>query len=367
MNPIYLDNNATTMLDPSVKEVMEPFFSSHFGNANSPHLFGTDTHEALDIASNQIYNALNLDDEDTFVVTSGATESINTVHKSILFDFLQQENKKKNKIITTSFEHSASDKSLQFLKSFGIEIIEVPIKDDNIDLDIFKEIFNPDETLLISMIYAQNETGVIVPLHEIANIAQQYKVPIHSDATQCVGKMGLDLQEIPLDYISLSAHKFHGPKGVGGLYIKKNAPLTPLFHGGNQMGGFRAGTLNTAGIVGLGKAIQIATETKEQNIQHIKSLKQKFEEELLAMGAHIYGATQDRLCNTTFMSLPSVDHDYIVWHLNKNQIAAATGSACTSQILSKTKLQRQGVRFSLSKYSSENDIDQTLECLKKLL
>lgn len=370
MNYIYLDNNASTMIDPKVFDKMSPYLKDHYGNPNSTHYFGEMTHEGLNVASDQFYKYLNIGEEDTFVVTSCATESINTVHKSILFDFLnsKNKNKSKNKIITTSFEHPASAKSLEYLKNFGIEIIELPIKNDSISIDDFKEVFNSEEILLVSLIYAHNETGVILPIKDLAKIIHNSDVPIHIDATQAIGKIDVDVQDLNIDFLSCSAHKIHGPKGVGGLYIKQNRIITPLLHGGTQMGGFRAGTLNTAGIIGFGEALELAAESLNFFNTEILSLRQHLEEFLLTLpDSTIHGYSSDRIANTIFVTTPTIDSDYMVWYLNKNNISISSGSACSSQQLKKTTQKTPGVRFSLSRFTTKSEIDKTIECIKKLL
>ncbi|MGL4561548.1 MAG: cysteine desulfurase family protein [Brevinema sp.] len=367
MEHIYLDNNATTPLDPCVKKAMNPYMVDIFGNPNSQHEFGTATHQGINTASDQIYHYLNIHENDTFVMTSCATESINTIHKSILFQFLNQKNKQKNKVITSSLEHPASQKSLEFLTQFGIEIVKLPEKHDSIEINDFNTIFDPETTLLVSLIYAHNETGVILPIPEITKILQKDNIPIHIDATQAVGKIPVNIQELGINYLSCSAHKFHGPKGIGGLYIKDNSFITPLFHGGNQMGGFRAGTLNTPGIVGFGKALELAVTNMDHLNSHTLSLTKELEKFLLSINGHIYGINQPRLPNTIFVNIPYIDHDYMAWHLNKHNIAVSTGSACTSYQKERTKSLVQGVRFSLSRFSTENEIDKTIECIKSLL
>ena len=371
MPAIYLDNNATTRIDPLVVDAMMPYFEDKYGNPNSPHSFGEDTHEAIDKASDQIYKALNARDKDTIVITSGATESINTVHKSFLFDYLKNKGSK-NQILTSSLEHSAVKESLKHLAEFGLEIVEVPHKDFVISMSDVTACFNPDKTLLISMMYANNETGAILPIPEIGALAQEHNIPFHSDATQGVGKVPINLQELHIDYMSFSAHKFHGPKGVGALYLRDKAPLVPLLHGGNQMGGFRSGTLNTAYIVGMGEAIALATEDMELKTEKIVSLRDKLEDFILAKSPSsvIRGKNVSRIPNTSFIHFPHLDTQRVAWLLNKQGIAISNGSACSTQSLNSTpsdQLKAQGCRFSLSRFTREEEIDKTIAYLSKIL
>ena len=253
---VYLDNNATTMIDPEARELMLPFLNEKFGNPNSLHDFGSETHPALRKAMDQLYTALNAKDSDDIIITSCATESNNWVLKGIYFDKIITG--EKDNIITTSVEHPAIGETCSFLETLGVKIIRLGVNTDgNINLDELKEKIN-DKTALVSIMWANNETGTIFPIREAAEIAHAHGALFHTDATQAVGKIKVNVQKEDMDFMSFSGHKFHAPKGVGALFIKDSIPLTSLLHGGEHMGGRRSGTLNVAGIVAMGKAIEIA-------------------------------------------------------------------------------------------------------------
>jgi len=369
MKKIYLDSNATTPLDPIVLQAMLPYLSEYFGNPNSLHLFGEETYNAINVACDQLYTQLNILDKDNIIITSGATESINTVYRSILDTYLKNNNLNKNQIITSPFEHPSSSKCLEYLSEYGIEIITLPSINDNISLEYFQKIFNPDKTLLVSLVFADSETGVILPIKEIAKITQKHNTLLHTDATQVIGKIPINIQELGCDFLSFSAHKFHGPKGIGGLYIKNNTPFTPLLYGGGQMGGYRAGTLNTSHIIGMGKALEIANNHIGYLNTKIASYRNRFEDFITTIpNTIIYGKSQNRIPNTSFIHFSHIDKDYLAWHLNKKNIAISTGTACTSKnIHNKIDLQKQGVRFSLSRNTTEDDINITIQAIKNLL
>ena len=367
---IYLDNNATTPIDPDVLTTMKPYLEQLFGNPNSSHNIGIATHEALSLASDQLYEALNIPEKDTLIMTSSATESINTVHKSILFDFIKNKNNTKTQIITSSVEHSAVQKSLAYLKEFGIEIISLPPIDNSVSLESFKEHFNPEKTLLVSIGLVNSETGIIQPIKEIAKLCHKHNVLIHTDATQAIGKIPVDIQDLDVDYLSFSGHKFHAPKGIGALYIKDSSPLNPLLHGGAQMGGFRSGTLNVAGIIAMGEALKIATQKLDLHSKNMLQLRDQFEGFLSQIpDCIIYGKDQARIPNTTFFNIPKIDHDYLAWYLNNNNICVSTGSACTTKTIdssSKTD-SHKGVRVSLSRFTNLEDVTTLITVISTLL
>ena len=366
---IYLDNNATTPIDPTVLTTMQPYLEQIFGNPNSSHNIGLATHEALALASDQLYEALNIPEQDTLIMTSSATESINTVHKSILFDFIKNKNSK-TQIITSSVEHSAVRKSLAYLGEFGIEIITLPAINNSVSLESFQEHFNPEKTLLVSIGLVNSETGIIQPIKEIAKLCHEHNILIHTDATQAIGKIPVDIQDLNVDYLSFSGHKFHAPKGIGALYIKNSSPLNPLLHGGDQMGGFRSGTLNVAGIIAIGEALKIATKKLDLYSDNMLQLRGQLEVFLSQIpDCIIYGKDQLRIPNTTFFNIPQIDHDYLAWYLNNNNISVSTGSACTTKTIdpsSKTDSYK-GVRVSLSRFTSLEDVTTLINVISTIL
>ncbi|MGL5956053.1 MAG: cysteine desulfurase family protein [Brevinema sp.] len=360
---IYLDNNATTTIDPLVLSAMQPYLKDLFGNPNSNHCVGESVQEGLAQASDQLYYFLNINTKDTLVITSCATESINTVHKSFLLEFLKNPSSK-NQIITSPLEHSAVKKSLEFLQNFGIEIINLPIENNSYTVESFLKYYNPNTALLVSLAFVNSETGIIHPIEQIAKLCDH--TPIHCDATQAIGKIPVDMTTLGVDYLSFSGHKLHAPKGIGGLIIKDQASCIPLLHGGGQMGGFRSGTINPASIVALGEALRLSIEYMDNtSIIELRNILEDFLQTI--PNCTIYGKHQQRIPNTTFFYIEHIDSDYLVWHLNNNKIAVSTGSACKSQQLSGTNTNLKGVRISLSRFTTQDEINQLIDCLKTIL
>ena len=253
-----MDNNATTMVDTQVKAEMDPFFVEKYGNPNSLHAFAGETHPSIKIAMEKIYAGIHAPKEDSVVITSCATESNNWVLKSIYFQYILTG--RKNHIIVSEVEHPSVIATAKFIESMGCKVTYLPINAEGlIEAQSVRDVITP-KTALVSVMWANNETGAIFPVEEIGQICEENKVLFHTDAVQAIGKTPVDVQSFNVDYLTFSAHKFHGPKGVGALYIKKGRELTPLFHGGSQMGGHRSGTLNVAGIVGMGKAMEQAVD-----------------------------------------------------------------------------------------------------------
>jgi cysteine desulfurase len=256
---VYLDNNATTMIDPKVLAEMEPFLKEKYGNPNSLHKFGAGTHPKMLEVLDYLYDGIGAADEDDIVITANATESNNWVLKSVWIDMILGGDKKH--IITTEVEHPSITATCQFLETQGVEVSYLEVNEDGVlEAKTVKDAIRED-TALVSVMWGNNETGKLFPIKEIGTICQSAGVLFHSDATQAIGKVKVDVQDYGVDMISFSAHKFHGPKGIGGLYIKKSVNLSPLMHGGEQMGGRRAGTVDVASMVGMGKAMQMATST----------------------------------------------------------------------------------------------------------
>jgi cysteine desulfurase len=375
MNRIYLDNNATTIVDPKVKDAMDPFFCQMYGNPNSLHDFGTEVHPFMRIAFDRLYTGINANDDDDVIITSCATEGNNTIIKSVYYQLIR--NNKKSEIVTTQVEHPCVIHSCQFLESLGVKVTYLPVNNEGIvDGDILREHIHPDRTALVSIMWANNETGLIFPIRELATLCKEKGVLFHTDAVQAIGKLKVDVQDVPVDFLTYSAHKFHGPKGVGGMYVRKGNSITPLLHGGEQMGGKRAGTVNTAGLIGMGLALELAVENLEYELTEVRRLRDKLEDEILAIkGTHVIGRREIRTPNTILTSVKGVEGEAMIWDLNKNGIAASTGSACASESLEPNptfvamniddELAHTGIRLSLSRFTTEQEIDYTIEVLKK--
>lgn len=371
---VYLDNNATTMLDPKAKELMDLYFCEKYGNPNSLHVFGTEIHNIIRESFNHLYEGINARDEDDIIITSCATESNNWVLKGVYFDILRFG--EKNHIITTEVEHPAILSTCKFLEDLGVEVTYLPIGENGVlEIEALKSAIT-EKTALVTIMWANNETGIIFPLEEIGAICKQRGVLFHTDAVQAIGKIPVDVQKIQADFLSFSAHKFHGPKGIGGLYIRKGVELTPLFHGGEHMSGRRSGTLNVPYIVGMGEAMRQATLHLDFERNNVRRLRDKLEDELLKIeDTFVVGDRSLRVPNTILVSIRGVEGEAMLWDLNKYGIACSTGSACASEDLEANpvmtaigadkELAHTAVRISLSRFNTEEEIDYTIDAFKK--
>jgi cysteine desulfurase len=374
MERIYLDNNATTIVDPAVKEAMDPFQTQMYGNPNSLHTFGTEVHPYMRIALDRLYAGINAADDDDIIVNSCATEGNNTVLKGIYFDVIR--NGKKNHIITTQVEHPCVANTCKFLESLGVEVTYLPVNRDGIVTpDILKKHIDPDKTALVSIMWANNETGLVMPVKELALVCRENGVLFHTDAVQAIGKLKVDVGEVKADFLTFSAHKFHGPKGVGGLYIRKGLTLQPLLHGGEQMGGKRSGTTNTAGFIGMGLAMELANSNLDYEWKEVTRLRNKLEDAILTIpDTEVIGKRELRTPNTILASFRGVEGEAMIWDLNKKGIAASTGSACASESLEPNptfvamcvsdELAHTGIRFSLSRFTTGDEIDAAITTIK---
>ena len=372
---VYLDNNATTKIDPLVKVKMQPFFEDLYGNPNSLHQFGMDVRPALNNALGEMYDALRVPDADDILITSCATESNNSVLKGVFFKYIL-ENPEKNHIVTTSVEHPSVLDTLSFLSEHGVDVTYVDVDaEGGISAEAMKKAVT-DKTILISMMWANNETGMIFPVEEVSKFAKEKGILFHTDAVQAIGKLPIDLSKIDIDYLTFSAHKFHGPKGIGGLYVKKGKALPNLLHGGDQMGGKRAGTLNVAYIVGMGLAMKQTVNHVDMMNTHVRKLRDKLEDALMKISDTIVvGPREKRTPNTILISIRGVEGESMLWDLNRAGIAASTGSACASESLQANpvmsaigedpELAHTALRLSLSRFTSEEEIDYTIEIFTK--
>jgi cysteine desulfurase len=371
---VYLDNNATTMVDPKVVEAMMPFFSEQYGNPNSLHKFGTASHPALRNAVNQMYKALNASDDDDIIFTSCATESNNWVLKSVWVDKILHG--EKNHIVTTEVEHPSVLATCKFLEDQGVKVTYLPVNDEGIVEAHTVKSFITEKTALVSVMWASNETGMIFPIKEIGEICKAKGVLFHSDGVQAVGKIPVDLQDVHVDFVSMSAHKFHGPKGIGALYIRNSQALSPLLNGGEHMGGRRSGTLNVPYIVGMGKAIELATENIEEKMSSIRAKRDRLEDALLELpDTFVVGKREHRTPNTILISIRGVEGEGMLWDLNNGAIGASTGSACASADLEANtvmlaigadhELAHTGIRLSLSRFTTDAEVDYTIAHFKK--
>lgn len=371
---VYLDNNATTIVDPKVFAEMVPYFCQMYGNPNSLHEFGSESHPALRKAMDQLYAGINASDEDDIVITSCATESNNWVIKSIYNDYIL--NGEKDHIITSEVEHPAVGASCKFLESLGVKVTYLPVNTDGvINVEDLKNAIT-DTTALVSIMWANNETGMIFPIEEIGAICKERGVLFHTDAVQAVGKIPVDVKKANVDFLSFSAHKFHGPKGIGGLYIRNGQPLSPFFHGGEHMGGRRSGTLNVAGIVGMGRAMELAVEALDFEKSNVRRLRDKLEDALLQIPEMmVVGTKEQRVPNTILVSVKGIEGEAMLWDLNQSGIGASTGSACASEALesnpvmeaigAEADLAHTALRLSLSRFTTEEEIDFAIDVIQK--
>jgi cysteine desulfurase len=353
---------------------MEPFWCQAYGNPNSLHSFGTETHGYMQLAFDRLYAGINARDEDDVLVTSCATESNNTVLHSVWYDAIRAG--KRTEIVTTQVEHPAVSNTCRFLESVGARVIWLPVNTDGVvDPATLAEHIHPDRTALVSIMWANNETGLVFPIRELAEVCRERGIPFHTDAVQAIGKIPVDVRETPVDYLSFSAHKFHGPKGVGGLYVRKGARLTPLLHGGEQMGGRRGGTVNVAFLVAMGLAMELAVEYLPREQEEVRRLRDRLEDALLSIeGITVIGRRELRVPNTILMSVKGVEGEALIWDLNRQGVAASTGSACASESLEPnptfvamsidSELAHTGVRLSLSRFTTKEEIDAAISAVR---
>src|SRR6185312_15527317 len=323
---IYLDNNSSTRIDPAVLEEMMPFLTSRYGNPSGSHRFGAQAKEATNLAHERVANLLGCQPNEV-VFTSCGTESDNSAIHSAL-----QMSPERRHVVTTSVEHNAVLNYCEAVVRRGCEVTVVPVDEQGrLDLAELERAIRP-ETAVVSVMWANNETGVINPVEEIAQICKRKGVFFHTDAVQAVGKMAIDLESLPIHFLSLSGHKLHAPKGVGALYVNHKARFQPLIVGGPQEGGRRAGTDNVASIVGLGKAAEIAFETLEEENSSVRALCNRFEKTLLAEleDVLVNGDPTARLPNTSNLAFSGVDAQAILLKLDQEGICCSLGSSCTT-------------------------------------
>jgi cysteine desulfurase len=367
MSVVYLDNNATTRVANEVREVMLPYLSDLYGNPSSMHTFGGQVHRYIEKAREHVALMINADPEE-IVFTSCGTESDNTAIISAL-----QSSPEKRHIITTRVEHPAVLNCCKALARRGYRITFLPVdKLGRLNIDELHSSLS-DDTAVVSVMYANNESGVIFPAKEIASIVKSAGAIFHTDAVQAAGKLQVNVQEFPVDLLSLSGHKMHAPKGVGALYIKRGTRFSPYIIGGHQEKGRRGGTENVASVVAFGRAAEIAREHLESYDSRVSGLRDRLEEGLLKTcpGALINGDRTNRLPNTLNISFEYVEGEAILLRLNEFNICASSGSACTSGSLEPSHVLRAmgvpftaihgSVRFSLSRYTSDDDIDAVLQ------
>lgn len=373
MNVIYVDNNATTQVAPEVLEEMLPYFNEFYGNPSSMHTFGGMVEHKIVEARERLADLLGAS-PDEIIFTSCGTESDSTAIRAAILS-----NPDKKHILTSRVEHPAVKNLFEYLSKNGYRVTFVPVdRKGRLDLDyLYKNL--GEDTAIVSVMWANNESGVIFPIEEIGGVLKEKGIVFHTDAVQAVGKIPIDLNNVDVDMFSLSGHKFHGPKGVGALYVRKGTKYSPFLIGGHQEKGRRGGTENVASIIGLGKASELAAANLSDENIRVKRLRDKLEAELLNRipNSIVNGDRENRLPNTTSIAFEYVEGEAILLMMDEFGICASSGSACTSGSLEPSHVLRAmgvpftaahgSIRFSLSIYNTEEEIDIIIEKLPPII
>ncbi len=374
MRTVYMDNNATTMVDPEVVKEIEPYLKELWGNPSSMHAFGGRVKPALDNARTRVTELVGASDPGEIIFTSGGTESDNAAIYSAIQAFPE-----KKHIITTRVEHPAVRSVCNHLRRQGYSVTELPVDSNGLlDLEMLEESIT-ENTALVTIMWANNETGVVFPVEEIGQITKRHGVLFHTDAVQAVGKVEMNLSSSSIDMLSLSGHKFHAPKGIGALYVKRGTPYRPFIRGGHQENGRRGGTEPVHQIVALGKAAESALAKSRDEHEKLVALRTRLEEGLLKTipDSRINGHPEKRLPNTTNISFMGVEGEGILLLMSDAGIAASSGSACTSGTLEPSHVLRAmgvpfnyahgSIRFSLSRFNDEQDVDHVLKTMPGII
>jgi len=375
VRPIYLDNNATTRTDPEVLAAMLPYFTEQFGNASSAHAFGTHVAGALKQARQNLQALVGAAFDHEIIFTSGGTESDSAAILSAL-----EGQAERDEVITTTVEHPAILSLAAYLeKSRGTKVHYIGVDGrGRLDVEAYQRALGP-RTALVSVMWANNETGTLFPVERLAELAHDAGALFHTDAVQAAGKIPIDLKATKIDMLSLSGHKLHGPKGIGALYVRKGVKFKPLIRGGHQERGRRGGTENAPAIVGLGKAAELAAVHMEEERTRVGALRDRLERGLLQKIGHcaVTGDDQNRLPNTSNIAFEYIDGEAILHHMNKEGIAASSGSACTSGSTEPSHVLRAmdvpskalhgAIRLSLSRENTAEEVDRVLEILPGII
>ena len=365
---VYLDNNATTKAAPEVVAAMLPYLTDLYGNPSSVHRFGQRSRQAIDVARGKIASLVGCA-ESELTFTGGGTEAINAVIRGLLAS-----RSPRKRIVTTTVEHSATRELCAQLAKEGAEIVAIEVNDQGLlDIDALASAIT-NETALVTLMWANNETGVIFPVADVAAICRDRRVPFHCDATQAVGKVAIDVKAIGVDAISFASHKFHGPKGVGAYYARRGLRIRPLLIGGPQEQGRRGGTENVPGIVGMGTAAELAAASLGQ-MPTVAALRDRLERSILSAidGTRVNGSVEHRLPNTTNIAFPRLEAEAILLLLSEQDVCASAGAACSSGSLEPShvlramrideKLAHGAIRFSLSRYTTDAEVDRALDVI----
>lgn len=374
MRKVYLDNNATTPLCPQVVTAMLPYLRTHFGNASSIHLFGREARTAVESSREKVARLINCHPEELYF-TSGGTEADNLAIKGVAF----ANRDKGNHLITSSIEHHAVLESCHFLETQGFKVTYLPVdREGKVDPEDLREAIRKD-TILVSIMHGNNEVGTIQPIVELCRISKEAGVYFHSDTVQSTGKLKVDVEEMGIDLLALSAHKLYGPKGVGAIYIRNGTRIAPLLHGGHHERSRRAGTENVAGIVGLGAAIEICSKEIEVEYRYLMDLSTLFYQGLKERIADtiLNGDFENRLPGTLNISFRGVEGEAVILSLDLEGVAVASGSACSSGSAEPShvlkamgvppELARSAIRFSFGRFNAKKDVDYVLQVLPPII
>ena len=374
-NRIYLDHNATTPLHPRVLEAMFPYLRENYGNASSIHAEGRAARTAIDRARTQVAKLLGANDNEIYF-TSGGTESNNLAIRGVV----ELADREKGRLVTSSVEHHAVLRPMQRLSEQGFELSILPVdKYGSVNPEDLQHSLAAGNTLLVSVIAANNEVGTLQPVEELGNICRQAGIIFHVDAVQAVGKIKIDLRCLPVELLSISGHKIYGPKGIGALYVRRGVKLQPQLFGGSHERGFRAGTENVAGIVGLGEACELAGAESGQHNRQIRLLRDSLWEGLQKKldGVHLNGHPENKLVNTLNVSFEGVEGEALLLNLDLKGIACSSGSACASGSLEPShvltamgvlpELAQASVRFSLGRDNTAEQIEQAVEVVARVV
>ncbi len=372
---MYLDHNATTPVDSRVREAMQPYLEAAFGNPGAAYALGREAKAALEAARETVAKLLGTGDKDEVVFVSSGTEADNLALAGAAFAYQERG----RHIITTAVEHSAVLETCAALEQRGFSVTHLPVDGQGmLDLDELRRAIRPD-TIVVSVMHANNETGVLFPVGEVGAILRERKILFHTDAVQSFGKVPVHVRELKIDLLSISAHKIYGPKGVGALFVRRGVRLQPLLHGGAQERGRRAGTENLPGIVGLGEAARLRGLEMPGEEQRLRPLRDRFESAVLERigGVRVNGQRASRLAHTSNLSFDGVEAQTLVASLDLERIAVSAGSAChvgslqPSHVLRAMGLGREhvegSIRFSLGRLTSDKDIDRVLEILPQVV
>ena len=371
---IYMDHSATSPVDPEVFEAMKPYFVEEFGNASTLYSLGRDARKVMENARAQVASLIGAK-TDEIIFTSGGTESDNIAIKGTAYKLKN----KGNHIITSTIEHPAVDETCKYLEKNGFEVTYLPVYEEGLIRISDLEEAITDKTILITIMHANNEIGTIQPIAEIGKIAREKKIYFHTDAVQTVGKIPVNVEDLNVDMLSLSAHKVYGPKGIGALYVKKRVRLEPILHGGGHEKGLRPGTENVSGIVGLGKACELAEKNLTENAKYITNLRDKLIDEVLdsVEKSYLNGHRTKRLPNNVNFRFTGIEGESLVLHLDSKGVAASTGSACSSKKLEPSHVlmaigleevdAHGSLRLTLGKENTDEDVDHAIESIKEVV